>query len=145
MKSEKVQSSPTAHGGGSKFRNDIIFIIITLTVVCALGAAFFLLRPEGDTVEVRVDGELVAEYSLGRDITVDIEGVGGINRLVISGGEAMVEYADCPDGICSAHAKISRSGESIVCLPHRVIITVKSRATPDGEDSTNLAAPDIIV
>ena len=144
MSNEKDQSTPTAVRSGSKFKNDIIFIIILLSVVCALGAGFYLLRPEGNTVEVRVDGELMAEYPLSRDISVDIEGVGGVNRLVIHGGEASVEYADCPDGICSAHSPISRSGESIVCLPHRVIVTVKEGDTgPNDTDAPE--SPDIIV
>ena len=83
-----------------------------------------------------MNGILTAEYRLDRDITVDIETEGGVNRLVIRGGEAYVEYADCPDGICSAHSPISRMGESIACLPHRVIITV-------SEKNTDSDAPDI--
>ena len=108
-----------------------------LFVVCALGAGFYFLRPEGGSIEVRMDGELVGEYPLDRETTVDIESEHGINRLVIKDGEAYVEYADCPDGICSAHSPISRTGESIACLPHRVIITVTSK-TPDPD------APDIV-
>ena len=34
---------PTAHGGGRKFRNDVIFIAGLLVVVILIGAAFFLL------------------------------------------------------------------------------------------------------
>ena len=143
MNDQKTQSTPTANHGGSKFKNDIIFILILLTAVCALGAAFWLFRSEGSSVEVRVDGTLIAEYSLSRDITVDIEGVGGVNRLVIRNGEATVEYADCPDGICAAHSPISRSGESIVCLPHRVIVTVKTSEAAHGTEAEDV--PDIIV
>ena len=109
-----------------------------------MGAGFYLLRPEGNSVEVRVDGELVAEYSLSRDRTVEIEGVGGNNRLVIRDGEAMIEYADCPDGICAAHSPISRSGESIVCLPHRVIVTVKANEAQSDPDNTEIV-PDVVV
>ena len=143
MNNEKAQNAPTVTRGGSKFKNDIIFIIILLSVVCAFGAGFFFLRPEGNTVEVRVDGTLVAEYPLSRDLTVDIEGVGGVNRLVIRDGKASVQYADCPDGICSAHSPIYRSGESIACLPHRVIVTVKKGASSAGGEADTL--PDIIV
>ncbi len=125
-------ASPTAKNGGRRFKNDIIFIIIILSAVCALGAGFYFLRPEGGAVEVRVDGTLTAEYPLDRDVSVDIEGIDGVNRLVIKNGEAYVEYADCPDGICSAHAPISRTGESIACLPHRVIITVTGKASGSG-------------
>ena len=128
-------TSPTAKNGGRKFKNDIFFIIILLSAVCAVGACFYFLRPEGASVEVRINGTLTAEYPLDRDITVELAGEGGVNRLVIRDGEAYVEYADCPDGICSAHAPISRSGESIACLPHRLIITVTDGdADPDAPD-----------
>ena len=47
------------------------------------------------------------------------------NRLVIKDGEAFVETATCPDGICAAHKPISHEGESIICLPHRLEIRVE--------------------
>ena len=47
-----------------------------------------------------------------------------------------MENASCPDGICVSHRPIFRDGESIVCLPNRVVITVVS----DGDT----ASPDIV-
>ena len=121
-----------------KHRNDGIFIAVLLLIVALLGAAFFFLRGEGDTVTVSVDGKLYGTYPLHTDLTLSIRtGEDGEeeNLLVIRDGTARVESATCPDGICAAHKPISREGESIVCLPHRVVITVH---TSDGEE------PDII-
>ena len=143
MKDTRIQSTPTAFGGGSKFRNDLILIAVLIAAAIALGLGLLLLRPRGNTVEVRVDGELVAEYSLSRDIRVEIEGIGGVNILVIRDGMASVEYADCPDKICAAHSPIYRSGESIACLPHRVIVTVSEKE--DAGNVTSDDVPDIIV
>ena len=47
--------------------------------------------------------------------------------------------ADCPDKICVNHATISDVGESIVCLPHRVVVEIVSS---DGE--TDNADFDVI-
>ena len=33
-------------------------------------------------------------------------------------------HADCPDQICVKTGSISRSGQSIVCAPNRVVVTV---------------------
>lgn len=121
-----------------KHRNDVIFIAVLLLVVSLIGAAFFFLRGEGDTVTVSVDGKHYGTYPLHTDLTLSIRtGEDGEeeNLLVIRDGTARVESATCPDGICAAHKPISREGESIVCLPHRVVITVQ---TSDGEE------PDII-
>ena len=117
-------------------RNDIIFIAALLVIVAAIGGGFFLLRPEGSTVTATVDGVTYGTYPLSVDTVVDIQtGDGQLNRLVIQDGKAYVETATCPDGICASHRSISRKGESIVCLPHKVVITVT-----DGQDD----GPDIV-
>jgi len=41
--------------------------------------------------------------------------------------------ADCPDKICYSPEYISRPGETIVCLPNRVVIEVKGEK-PDADD-----------
>ena len=46
----------------------------------------------------------------------------------------LARLASCPDGICAAHKPISREGESIVCLPHRVVITVRTVEDEGGPD-----------
>ena len=119
-------------------RNDIIFIAVLVAVIAVAGACLYLFRGEGDTVTVSIDGMVVATYPLGVDRVEDIRTDGdGLNRLVIRDGKAWVETASCPDGICAAHKPIHREGESIVCLPNRVVVTVK---TADATDQ-----PDIVV
>lgn len=121
-----------------KWRNDLLFIGGLLFLLLAIGCGMFFLRGEGDAVTVAIDGALYGTYPLGVDVTVDIPlKAGESNRLVIQDGEAHMENANCPDGICAQHKPISRMGESIVCLPHRVVITVVGAA--DASD------PDIVV
>ena len=120
-------------------RNDIILIFGVL-LVAAIGMLYlFKFRSVGDTVKVTVDGELYGTYSLSENITEDIstgKNEEQHNVLVIKDGKAFVESATCPDGICVGHASVFRDGESIVCLPNRVVITVESSTTQN---------PDIII
>ncbi len=137
MNQTNQTTKPTAHGGGRKFRNDLLLIAAILAAVAVAALCLFLLRGEGSAVRVEVDGTLMGTYPLSVDREVRI--VTGANReelnlLVIKDGKATVTTATCPDGICAAHKPISREGESIVCLPHKVIITVIG-----GEE-----APDVI-
>lgn len=120
-----------------KRRNDVIFIAALLAAVMLLGAGMYFFRGDGDTVTVTVDGALYGTYPLTVDTAVDIPTDGGYNRLVVRDGAAFMDAADCPDGICAAHHPISRNGESIVCLPHKVVVTV---ITADSGDT-----PDIVV
>jgi hypothetical protein len=127
MNQTNQTTKPTAHGGGRKFRNDLIFIIGILALVAIGVAALFLLRGEGIAVRVEVDGTVTGTYPLSVDREVEIiTGQNGEERniLVIKDGKATVTTATCPDGICAAHKPISRQGESIICLPHKVVITV---------------------
>ena len=118
------------------WRNDVIFIAALLAVVAVAGACLSFFRGEGNSVTVSIDGTVVATYPLNVDRTEEIltEG-GGHNRLVIRDGKAYVESASCPDGICAAHKPIHREGESIVCLPNKVVITVQTTHTDDGLDA----------
>ena len=127
MNQTNQTTKPTAAGGGRKFRNDLIFIAAILAVVAMVAAALFFLRGEGSTVQVEVDGTVIGTYPLSVDREVEIiTGENGeeLNLLVIKDGKATVTAATCPDGICAAHRPISREGESIICLPHKVVVTV---------------------
>ena len=118
------------------WRNDVIFIVALLAVVAVAGACLSFFRGEGNSVTVSIDGTVVATYPLNVDRTEEIltDG-GGRNRLVIRDGKAYVDSASCPDGICAAHKPIHREGESIVCLPNKVVITVQTTHTDDGLDA----------
>ena len=135
----QTKTMPTADGGGRKFRNDLIFIAALLLIVALAGLAIYFLRGEGNAVTVTVDGRHFGTYSLSTDRTVEIRtGEDGeeLNLLIIRGGKAYVETATCPDGICADHKPVSREGESIVCLPHKVVITV----TTGGEEGPDIVA-----
>ena len=119
----------------SKRKNDIVFILALVILCAALGLGFYFLRSEGNRITVTVDGKIFGEYSLSENKEIPILGDDGecTNLLVIRDGKAYIEYATCPDGICVDHKPISRNGESIVCLPHRVVIKVHTsqKNSPD--------------
>ena len=117
-----------------KLKNDIIFVSVLLLVIILAVLGMLLFRSFGDTVTVTVDGDVFGEYSLNENTTVEIRTNYGTNILVIQDGKAFVESASCPDGICSSHKPISYDGESIICLPNKVVITVSGGGN----------APDII-
>ena len=103
-------------------RYDLILISVLLAVSVILSAAFLLLRKEGNSVIVQLDGNTVAEYSLSVNARYELNG--GTNILVIENGEAYLSYANCPDHTCLNTGRISFVGESIICLPNRLAITV---------------------
>lgn len=118
-------------------RNDII-LILTLLLIASIGAVYlFFFREEGNTVVVTIDGKNYGVYSLNENLTKDIysgEDDKDFNRLIIRDGKAYIESASCPDGICVNHKPIFRQGESIVCLPNGVVVTVIESDSSDDVD-----------
>ena len=80
---------------------------------------------------VSVDGGEVCRYSLSEDGEFLLNG--GTNTLVISGGEAYISEADCPDGLCVSQGRISRTGQTVVCLPNRVMLRIVGADDADVE------------
>lgn len=108
-------------------RRDLVLLAVFL-VIGLLLLAWWYLRPvpAGGIAEVAVDGEVVAELPLSEDAEMVVEGYGGgENTLVIRDGTADITSASCPDGVCVRHRAISRDGESIICLPNRVVVTIR--------------------
>lgn len=106
-------------------KKDWILIGIILFVA---GLAFLLHEFIGGRgagcVTVKVDGEIQGVYSLSEDQEIEING--GTNILKIRNSTADMTEADCPDKLCVNQRAVSKSGESIICLPNKVIVTVDS-------------------
>ena len=84
-------------------------------------------------VRITVDGVVQGTYSLEKDNEIAITGDGWTNNLVIKNGYADMTEADCPDKICVNHVKISQVGESIVCLPHKVVVEIVGEKQKDNQ------------
>ena len=117
-------------------KNDIILVVVVLIVAAA---GIFLLnhfKTDGVYAVVKLDGVETARYPLSQNIEKVIEtGDNGKNTLVIKNGKAFIKDANCPDKICEGHNKISYTGETIVCLPHKVVIEIVADDTSEDLDA----------
>lgn len=115
------------------------FIVIAVVVAVAAALLFFLYFVNDDAgtyVQIEVDGTVTDTLPLDTDTTKEIlTENGGSNTLVIKDGCAKITNANCPDGICASHKSISRDGESIICLPHKVVVSVVDEDSNDGVDA----------
>ena len=118
-------------------RNDIILVSVLLLFAIAFGIYLFFFRATGDAVKVTVNGKPYATYSLSenREVNIYTRNNQQHNRLIVKDGKAFIETATCPDKICAEHRAIFRDGESIVCLPNRVVVTVIKSDKTDAPDA----------
>lgn len=116
-------------------RMDFILIAVVMLIALISAVIVYLTHNKGDMAVIKVDGNIVSELSLSDNTTIIIEGYqGGSNTVSIIDGKAYVSEADCPDEICVKTGGISRAGETIVCLPHRVVVEIKSSNGTHNED-----------
>lgn len=113
-------------------RNDIILIIIFLLVAALFLAGYFLFfHQDGTSVQITVNGEIYKTLPLDKDTAVTITGYNnGKNTLQVRDGYAFITDADCPDKLCQKQKKIRYKGETLVCLPNKVVISVISGEKP---------------
>ena len=88
------------------------------------------LHREGKQVLIEADGKLVGNFSLREDRLVSVDGTLGTTKVEVAGKGVRVIDSPCPLKICVESGPISRSGETLVCLPNRVVIRIKGGDTP---------------
>lgn len=105
-------------------KNDLLLAAGLLAAAMAL---YLVLRPggQGGWAVVTVDGREQGRYPLWEDRTVTLGGETAYNVLEISCGQAAVREANCGDHTCVRTGPISREGEMIVCLPHRLTVEIQ--------------------
>lgn len=116
------------------YRLDIIVIASILLASLSLLLILNLTKKEGALAVVEIDGQVVAEYPLYKEGVFSLNG--GTNVLVVEGGTAYLNYSSCPDHTCENIGKIRYVGETIVCLPNKVTITIIG----DAEDGVDLVS-----
>ena len=113
-----------------KNRNDIVLILLLLLITLGLFVFQAFRGERGSLVVVRQDGRILYELSLEENRTGEnalrLESGDGYNLLVIEARKAFIREADCPDKLCVKQRAIFRQGESLICLPHRLVVTVEN-------------------
>ena len=97
-------------------------ILAALAAAVSLSAWLIFRRP-AVTVTVK-SGDFEKTYSISQNVTVRLDGL----TVVIEDGCVWVTDANCPDKTCEHSGKISRAGQSIVCLPNGVTVTVNGES-----------------
>ena len=116
-----------------KHNNDIL--LVAALFVLALGAWVFMLcaRQDGGEAVVTVNGEEISRLPLSRDTVLVVGGGERVNTVVVENGEVFVSEASCPDHVCVRQGPARYDGQTIVCLPNRLVITVTG--TGGGPDA----------
>lgn len=119
----------------------VIALILILSSTIYFNTKSKLVETNSKIVVVSVDGKEFARYTLGDtdDNVYTIDSEYGHNVFkVTSDGVHMVE-SDCKDQICVHQGHITKTGESIICLPNRLVISI------EGTNDDNADEVDVVI
>ncbi len=114
--------------------------IVAFGLLIALGAYFayniFASQTEQLLVVIKSEGQVVktipchAGYSESYQLSNDY----GTNNIAVDNGKVDMTSADCHNQICVKSGVISKAGQSIICLPHRVSVEIVGNELPEVDD-----------
>lgn len=116
----------------------VAVLVVALAAVCAAGIWFrgAGTAPEDLVAVVSVDGVETERLALEPGERT-IKAGGYTLHLTLTETTVVVDHADCPTQDCVHTGRISRSGQSIVCLPARVVIQLTG-GTPEQSDGVDM-------
>lgn len=112
--------------------------LILICSVLVLAAAFWLVpravglfgNSKEQKLRITVSGEEYGTYSLEEDQVIK---VGDTNVCEIKDKKVSMISADCPDQLCVHQRTIQLQGETIVCLPNKVVLEIMGTKQTDQE------------
>lgn len=112
-----------------------MLVCLILAAIIGFTASRLMLSESGSRVIVRQAGKTIAAYPLNQDQILNLESDLGKNKVVIKNGQVFMESADCRDQYCVKHRPISANNDSIICLPHKLVIEVVKENKDQEVDS----------
>ena len=111
-------------------RWDALVVLAVLLLALSLAARpYFAAKAAGElTVEVSIDGESVECCALSAYTGGTYESRGYTLTVTVENGAVRVSESDCPNQDCVHSGAISRAGQSVVCLPARIAVTLEGAA-----------------
>lgn len=118
-----------------------IIIILSFVFISIVSAVWFMLssnkKYENRYAEIYVEGVLYKKIQLTEnmeEMTIPIETKLGRNVIHISAGKINMADADCHDKVCVRSGTIDKVGQTIVCLPHKVVVEIKGEGKSETDD-----------
>ena len=118
-------------------------IVLVLLVIVAAIAGVVLVSgasagEKGSLAIIEVNGKEVRRLELSdkqRYRTLAVEGTLGPSTVAVEDGKIWMAESACRDKLCVGMGRIDSTGQSVVCLPNRVVIRITDGAKPGSVDA----------
>ena len=103
---------------------DIILAVALIIAGLVMSYMLSFGQETGSRVEIYSGGELYGVYALDEDREITVTKDGHTNIIAIRNGSMYMKSADCSGHDCISHGRISKTGQSIICLPNKVVAEI---------------------
>ena len=118
-------------GGGILFAACVLFLVMNLMQYVQAKESGQKENQEKQVV-IKVDGEVYGRYALDEDQVIEVQDGDFYNRVRIK------------DGYCEEQGKINNRTQTIVCLPHKLVVEIEEVENSDDSQSEKEHLPDTI-
>lgn len=107
-------------------------VVCVLIVILSAAVWFFLENnsKKAENANVYQGGELIASLPLSQDTVFEIEKVG--MKIAVESGSAFISESRCKCKTCQSFGKLSKAGQTAVCLPERILIELDGKGGLDA-------------
>ncbi len=113
-----------------------VVLVLGLVVLPSLVLPLFVRGDEAGYASITRDGKLIERVDLrGSALPRRIEILGengACNVIQVEPGRVRMLESNCPEGLCVMMGWLEKPGDTAVCLPHRLMITVEGEGELDA-------------
>lgn len=119
---------------------DIVIIVLLLIISFTPHLIFFKTSQKSSKNNyaiIKVDGKIHKKIDLSNvknNEEVNLNLPNGKNTLLIKNNSIQMDSANCNDALCVKQGNISKVGQTIICLPHKLIIEIKGDELDSKDD-----------
>lgn len=119
---------------------DIVIIAVLLILSFTPHLIFFKTSQKSSKNNyaiIQVDGKIHKKIDLSKvkkSEKVNLNLPNGKNTLLVENNSIEMKSANCNDALCVKQGNISKVGQTIICLPHKLIIEIKGDELDSKDD-----------
>lgn len=119
---------------------DIVIIVLLLIISFTPHLIFFKTSQKSSKNNyaiIKVDGKIHKKIDLSKvkkSEKVNLNLPNGKNTLLIKNNSIQMKSANCNDALCVKQGNIYKVGQTIICLPHKLIIEIKGDELDSKDD-----------
>jgi hypothetical protein len=123
----------------------IVVLLLLLSFLPLVIFTYFQTSDPGAEKQVSISyqGEEIATLELVADgereeFIIENPDHGHYNKIVREGETVFIEEANCTDQLCVRMMPIENIGQTIICLPHQLVVQIESTSSSETEETPSV-------